>query len=220
LTDLASRQHSVTDMRSELVSAIISNQGAFGFDLTDAQIGSLADYHDLVREHNPLLHLVGPCSSEEFAIRHILESLATLDYLPKGATLADVGAGAGLPSVPCLLVRKDLKAALIESNLKKAGFLRTIAAKCDLSDRAQIFDRQFSELKDPGVSHIACRALDKFTAKLPQLIRWAGDRTLILFGGNSLRETLLTTRVRFEEKLLPMSERRFVFHVFSAQRPH
>jgi 16S rRNA (guanine(527)-N(7))-methyltransferase RsmG len=203
-------------MRSELVSSIRSHQAVFGLDLTDIQIGRLADYHELVLEHNPLLHLVGPCSTEEFAIRHILESLATLDYLPERARFADVGAGAGLPSIPCLLVRKDLKATLIESNLKKAGFLRMVLAKCELGDRARVFDRQFSELKDPGVSHVTCRALDKFTAKLPQLLRWSDNCTLILFGGNSLRDALLTTRVAFTEKLLPMSEQRFVFHVGGA----
>ena len=32
-------------------------------------------FYDLIQEHNPILHLVGPMSAEEFAIRHVLESL-------------------------------------------------------------------------------------------------------------------------------------------------
>src|SRR3954454_483659 len=109
-------------MREEFIQAIRTHQTAFGVDLSDPAIERLAGYYELVMEHNPLLHLIGPCSPEEFAIRHILESLTLLEYLPRGAKFVDVGAGAGLPSIPCLLVREDLKAVLIESKEKKVGF--------------------------------------------------------------------------------------------------
>ena len=200
-------------MRNEFVQAIKTHQAAFGLDIPDDAVGRLADYYELVQEDNPLLHLVGPCSPEEFAVRHILESLVLSEYLPAGATFADVGAGAGLPSVPCLLVRDDLKAVLIESSLKKAGFLQIVLAKCKLQQRARVFDRQFSELKNPGVSYVTCRALDKFTQKLSTLLRWSGNCSLVLFGGNSLRDALQNARVPFDERLLPMSEQRFLFYL-------
>src|SRR4051794_9008996 len=110
-------------MREEFIQAIRTHQVAFGIDLSDPAIERLAGYFELLMEHNPLLHLVGPCSPEEFAIRHILESLTLLEYLPQGAKFADVGAGAGLPSIPCLLVREDLSAELIETKEKKTKFL-------------------------------------------------------------------------------------------------
>ncbi|MCV4777967.1 class I SAM-dependent methyltransferase, partial [Escherichia coli] len=65
----------------------------------------LADYFDLVMRHNALLHLVGPCSPEDFAVRHILESIVMTGFIPTGGSFADVGAGAGLPSIPCLIAR-------------------------------------------------------------------------------------------------------------------
>lgn len=200
-------------MRKEFTKAIFDHQKAFNIDLSNPSIDRLGDYYELILEHSEHLHLVGPCSPEEFAIRHILESLTLLEHLPNGAKFADVGAGAGLPSIPCLLVRDDLGAVLIESNLKKAGFLRTVLAKCELTSRSRVFDRQFSELKKPDFSYVTCRALDKFTENLPQLIRWSANCTLVLFGGNSLRDALAKASVSFDEKLLPMSEQRFVFHV-------
>jgi 16S rRNA (guanine527-N7)-methyltransferase len=122
-------------MPAELTSAIRTHQSAFGIDLTDEQIERLANYYEIVQEHNPLLHLVAPCSPEEFAIRHILESLTLLDHLPKGAKFADVGTGAGLPSIPCLLVRGDLQAVLIESKEKKTKFLEDAIKKLGLKSR-------------------------------------------------------------------------------------
>lgn len=198
-------------MRGEFISAIRSNQVAFGLELPDERLERLADYYELVQQHNPILHLVAPCSADEFAVRHVLESLTLLEFLPEKARFADVGAGAGLPSIPCLIALDDLRAALIESKEKKVGFLQKVLANCQLLERADIINRQFAEIQKPDVSYVTCRALDRFTQNLPRLLKWSGDCTLLFFGGPSLREALTKNGVRFVEKLMPMSEQRFLF---------
>lgn len=198
-------------MRDEFNNAIKTHQIAFGIDLSDTVIERLADYYDLVMEHNPLLHLVGPCSPEEFAIRHILESLTLLEHLPENAKLADVGTGAGLPSIPCLLVREGLNVVLIESKEKKAKFLEKAIIDLGLSNNAEIVNRQFEEAEPRDCGFVTCRALDKFTEKLPRLIKWSGKRRMILFGGPTLGETLRTCRVPFSAELMPMSKQRFLY---------
>jgi 16S rRNA (guanine(527)-N(7))-methyltransferase RsmG len=198
-------------VREEFIQAIRTHQTDFGLDLTDPAIERLADYYELVIEHNPLLHLVGPCSPEEFAIRHILESLTLLEYLPQGAKFADVGAGAGLPSIPCLLVRENLKAVLIESKEKKAKFLDLAVETLKISDRAQVINRQFQEADLGDCQAVTCRALDKFTEKLPRLLKWSGKRRMLFFGGENLRKTFQKMNVSIYEKLMPMSKQRFLF---------
>lgn len=200
-------------MRTDLIASIRSNQSAFGVALPDTQIGRLADYYDLVIKHNPLLHLVAPCSPEVFATRHILESLTLLDQLPKGAKFADVGTGAGLPAIPCLLARDDLEAVLIESKEKKASFLEAAVKSLDLSSRAEITNRQFAETNAADCQFVTCRALDRFTERLPALIRWADRRQLLLFGGNGLTEALNKAGAVFSKKLTPLSEQRYLFVV-------
>jgi 16S rRNA (guanine(527)-N(7))-methyltransferase RsmG len=174
-------------------------------------LNRLADYYDLIQEHNPILHLVGPMGAEEFAFRHILESLTLLDYMPFNAKFVDIGPGAGFPSVPCLLVREGMKGVLIESGLKKANFLREVLAKCELQNRVEIINNQFSEIRRPYVSYITCRALDKFTQKLPALLKWSGDCTLLFFGGPNLGDELVKQGVKFKARLMPMSEQRYLF---------
>ncbi len=198
-------------MRKEFIRSIEKSQKTFGLSLAEEKISLLADYFELVQKHNEILHLVAPCSPEEFAIRHILESLTILEFLPEKAQFADVGTGAGLPSIPCLIARKDLRGVLIESKLKKAHFLQMALAKCKIETRADIFNRQFEEIEKPDVSYVLCRALDKFTQKLPKLLRWSKDCSLLFFGGTMLREELKKFGVRFNEKLMPMSEQRFLF---------
>src|SRR4051812_21614787 len=102
-------------MNRKFTETLLEFQTQFAVDLATDKIEKLAVYYELIQKNNPLLHLVAPCSEEEFAVRHILESLTLLEYLPPKARFADVGAGAGLPSIPCLLAREDLRGVLIES---------------------------------------------------------------------------------------------------------
>lgn len=198
-------------MNTEFVDSIKKHQPAFGVKLTDTTIGRLADYYELVQRHNALLHLVAPCSAEEFATRHVLESLTLLEFLPENARFADVGTGAGLPSIPCLLAREDLSAVLIESKIKKAKFLNEAVGHLDLVKRTDVIDRQFEEVTAVDFSIVTCRALDKFVDKLPRLLKWSKKRRLLLFGGASLSEALLKQGLVFEQKLMPLSDRRYLF---------
>jgi len=200
-------------MRDQLIAATNANRAAFGIDLSEVATERLADYFELVLESNSLLHLVGPSSPEEFATRHILESLTLLEHFPKNARLADIGAGAGLPSIPCLLVRDDLRATLIESKVKKGEFLQLAAERLGIDKRVTIINRQFTETQPGDATFVTCRALDKFSANLPSLIRWSGRRSLLFFGGENLREGLQAAGLRFVQKLMPLSERRFLFIV-------
>ena len=198
-------------MRKEFTQAIKIHQLAFGLELPDDAVERLADYYELIQEHNPILHLVGPCTAEEFAVRHILESLVLLEYLPLNTRFADVGAGAGLPSIPCLLVRDDLRAVLIESKVKKARFLESAVDSLGLAGRVEIVNRQFEETEPGNCQFVTCRALDKFTEKLPRLIKWSRRRQMLLFGGKNLKNALQDQKIVFAQKLMPMSEQRFLF---------
>ena len=202
-------------MRSEFTTAMLAHQDAFGLDLRHEQIERLANYYEFVQDHNPLLHLVGPSTAEEFAVRHILESLTLLAHLPQGSKFADVGAGAGLPSIPCLLVRDDLKAVLIESKEKKAAFLDEALTRLRLGDRTTVINKQYAEAEPGECTLITCRALDKFTDKLPHLIRWARRRTLLLFGGPNLEAQIRGLGYVPEKKLMPGSNQRYLFVISS-----
>jgi len=199
-------------VREEFINAIKSNHKSFDVKLSDETVVRLADYYELIQKHNPILHLVGPCSPEEFATRHILESLTLLKHLPDDATFADIGAGAGLPSIPCLIAREDLRAVLIESKEKKSAFLTTAIQALKIEERAEIVTRQFSEIKRPGeVQFVTCRALDKFTEKVRQLIKWSGTSMLLFFAGPTLAYEMRKFGVKFKEERMPGSERRFLF---------
>ena len=186
--------------------ALLANMSAFGVELSPDAVQLLGVYYSLLIRWNARLHLVAPCSPEEFATRHVLESLMLLEYLPHGAKIADIGSGGGLPIVPCLIVRPDLEATLIESSQKKTVFLREVLAV--VGRRAVIVARRFEEVGAPEVEFVSCRALDRFIPKIPLLKAWAPNgSTLLLFGGEELREKFPDADAR----LIPGSERRYLF---------
>jgi 16S rRNA (guanine527-N7)-methyltransferase len=179
-------------------------------DLSPETVTQLAEYYSLLTRWNDRLHLVAPCSSEEFAIRHVLESLLLLRYLPSKARVADIGSGGGLPIIPCLIARPDLDATLIESSQKKAVFLREASNQLGL--HTKIIALPFEDIPAPPVSFVTCRALDQFMRKLPALIKWSPrGSTLLLFGGETLGDQLRRANVNFERLLIPQSEKRFLF---------
>ena len=186
--------------------------GAFGLDLTAETLKQLGAFYSLLTRWNDRLHLVAPCSPEEFATRHVLESLMLLKHLPQDAKIADIGSGAGLPIIPCLLARPDLSATLIESSQKKSVFLRE--ALNQLGRPSVIIPRPFEQVEPPDVSFVTCRALDQFTTKIASLINWtSANSTLLLYGGPNLGARLRDAEVVSTEVLIPLSERRYLFIV-------
>ncbi len=199
--------------REEFIAATGAHQAAYGLDLGADVISRLADHFDLVIEHNPLLHLTGPSTPQDFAIRHVLESLTLLEFLPDRSRLADIGSGAGFPPIPCLIARDDLKAHLIESKEKKASFLKAAVEKLGLDMRVTVINNQFAETPRPNITHVTCRALDRFSQHLPRLVKWSGNKTLLFFGGPAVRKEMQRLGLHIEEKLMPLSEQRYLYWV-------
>ena len=159
----------------------------FGIEPDAKTLGQLAAYYELLLHWNPKLHLVAPCSPSEFATRHVLESLLLLPHLKREARVVDVGSGAGLPIIPCLVARDDIQATLIEASPKKAVFLREALKGLGLHDRAVVLADRFENLDRLEADAITCRALDRFRHMLPRLIDWAPAKAkLLLFGGDLL----------------------------------
>lgn len=200
--------------RDEFDKALAENSSVFGVELDERVRERLCDYFEAVARWNARLHLVAPCAPAEFATRHVLESLVALPYLSKGAAFVDVGSGAGLPAIPCLVTREDLSATLVESSQKKAVFLRETLRELSLSERARVAAERFEKVTPPRAAALTCRALERFTEVLPALVEWSsGVLLLLLFGGETLRERLEKLNVSYEQKLVPTSERRFLFIV-------
>jgi 16S rRNA (guanine527-N7)-methyltransferase len=191
--------------------ALREHADEFGVELRDDDIERLCSYYSLVMKWNSRLHLVAPCPPEQFATRHILESLLLLRHLPQNARIADVGSGAGLPIIPCLILREDLSAVLIESSQNKGVFLREALRGLTNCKRASLLVARFEETPPPQVHFVTCRAIERFRQVLPRLIEWTpSPGTLLLFAGKALKEQVEGLLPSVHAELIPGSEQRFL----------
>lgn len=207
---------------NEFRKALEVNAATYGLSLTAEALAGLSKYYQLLNAWNSRLHLVAPTSPREFAIRHVLESLVLLDHLPQGARIADIGSGAGLPIIPCLIVRPDLRAVLIEASPKKAVFLREALREVlnqeAASRQASVVAERFENVPAPEVGFITCRALERFEEMVPRLLEWApANAKLLLFGGEGLGRRIEDSGFAASGTLIPNSQRRFLFLVSKAQ---
>ena len=76
--------------------------------------------------------LIGPREGERIWDRHIFNSLFITELLPQGASLFDIGSGAGLPGIVIALARPDLKVTLIEPLERRVEFLKEATVGTDI----------------------------------------------------------------------------------------
>jgi 16S rRNA (guanine527-N7)-methyltransferase len=78
--------------------------------------------------------LIGPREPARIWPRHLLNSAQLAGFVPHGAQVIDVGAGAGLPGIPLLLARPDLSMTLVEPMLRRATFLMEVREALGLAE--------------------------------------------------------------------------------------
>jgi 16S rRNA (guanine(527)-N(7))-methyltransferase RsmG len=192
--------------------ALLEHAAHFNVQLDARSTIRLREYYELVLVWNGRLHLVAPCSPEEFATRHVLESLLALQYMNAGTHVIDVGSGAGLPVIPCLIARPDLSATLIESARKKTVFLREALRLAGAVERAKVIGERFEKIDAPFANYVTCRALELFTEQFHTLVEWSPKQSVLLFfGGEILRVEIEKNSLSYRAIHIPESERRFLF---------
>lgn len=93
--------------------------------LSNAQLGSLEAHYDLLLKWNKKINLCRIRDAREAVELHYCEGLYLGEFLPPGhLRIADVGSGGGFPGFPMAVLRSDCEIDLIESDQRKAAFLR------------------------------------------------------------------------------------------------
>ena len=136
---------------------------ALGLDAA-ALAPPLLQYLALLDRWNHTYNLTAIRDPREMVTRHLLDSLAMHAFVSDG-TLADLGTGPGLPGIPLAIAKPGLRVTLVESNGKKARFLREAVRTLGLPNarvaesRAEAVDVQ---VHNGGAAYdaLTARALD------------------------------------------------------------
>lgn len=127
-----------------------------GIELTAPQVMAFGRYLTLLADWGHRIDLTTVLDPEGVQRRHFLESLAVgaalrrLGLLPDGASVIDVGSGAGFPGLPIRIVWPSVRLTLLEARRKRAAFLEAVVAALGLGDVAVVAERAETLARDPA----------------------------------------------------------------------
>jgi 16S rRNA (guanine527-N7)-methyltransferase len=119
--------------------------------------------------------LIGPSEAERIWDRHIENCYPIATLCKEGATLADVGSGAGLPGIVIAIARPDLKITLIEPLKRRVDFLNEVAEELDL--QVEVIQSKAEGVRR-GFDHVTARAvapLDRLITTTWHLLKAKGS---------------------------------------------
>ncbi|UNK42099.1 16S rRNA (guanine(527)-N(7))-methyltransferase RsmG [Luteimonas sp. S4-F44] len=144
--------------------------GLHALALDPALAEPLLAYLALLARWNRTYNLTAIREPREMVVRHLLDSLAMTPYAAGLPTLADLGTGPGLPGIPLAIALPALRVTLVESNGKKARFLREAVRQLGLGN-AEVAESRIEAVDRPGAfAAITARAL----ATLPDILAAGG----------------------------------------------
>ena len=108
---------------------------SFGVSLDETALERFDLYAKLLCNWNEKINLTAITAPDEIVVKHFADSLSVLQTVSpaQGASLIDVGTGAGFPGLALKIARPDLRVTLLDSTQKKLLVLADIAQKLDVS---------------------------------------------------------------------------------------
>ena len=163
-------------------------------ELYGEALGTIEAYVSVLATRGVEWGLLGPREVPRLWERHVLNSVAIAGLIPSGATVVDVGSGAGLPGIPLAILRPDLDIVLLEPALRRADFLTQALEELDLGERVRLVRARAEEHKHT-YDVVTARAV----AKLGQLIGWTSrlflpDGVLLAMKGSSAADEVTASR--------------------------
>lgn len=146
---------------------------ALPFAVLSEQRAQLAQYLTLLNRWNAVHNLTAVRDPLQQVPRHVLDCLAVVPYLEDTHTLADIGSGAGLPALLLAVMRPQLAVLAVESNGKKAAFIRQAATALQLPN-VQVAAQRAEDWRGAPQDIIISRALTSATAFVQMTAHFGG----------------------------------------------
>src|SRR5713226_8155512 len=126
--------------QSELGKRLEQGLAELGLALGREARTKLLEYLALLEKWNQVYNLTAIRDAEKMVSGHLLDCLAVVPYV-SGAHVLDAGSGAGLPGIPLAVAKPGIQVALLDSNHKKAAFLRQAVAELPLKNASVVCER-------------------------------------------------------------------------------
>ncbi|OAG27965.1 16S rRNA (guanine(527)-N(7))-methyltransferase RsmG [Thermodesulfatator autotrophicus] len=200
---------------SEVKSYLEKGLKELEISLLPEQVEKTAAFLSLLQEFSKPLGLTALKDSQEIAVKHALDSLSVIPYLPEEVPLLDLGTGAGLPGMIIKIARPEQEVWLVDARKKPISFLTYAAGVLGLKN-LKIVQATVGK-KDPLPRHYFGCVVSRAVSELPLLWELAKplldkDGFLLAMKGPKAREEVKAfskkfpaTQVSIKEFRLPIT---------------
>lgn len=173
-------------------------------NVNDEVLNKFWVYMTNLLEWNEKINLTAITDEDDMILKHFIDSLTILEYIPEKSNVIDVGTGAGFPGIPLKIVREDINMTLMDSLNKRITFLNEIINKLGLKKINAIHSRAEELAKIPEHREKYDIAVSRAVANLSTLSEYmipfvkVGGKCICMKGSN-IEEELKTAKNAIKE---------------------
>lgn len=150
--------------------SVMAQFGDNGIALTQQQATQFCEYGSFLQQKNAETNLTAITDTQGIIDKHFIDSALVAQFVPQGATLCDVGCGAGFPSVVVKILRPDVSITAVDSVGKKTKFVKELLARLQIdgevlnlrAEQLAVSNREFYDV-------VCARAVANLTTLLEYL---------------------------------------------------
>ena len=116
------------------IEMLIKKAREISINIDESEANNFFEYMEELIRWNEKVNLTAITKPEEIITKHFIDSLTIEKYIPKNASIIDVGTGAGFPGIPIKILKPETKITLLDSLNKRIIFLEKIIAKLRLTN--------------------------------------------------------------------------------------
>ena len=148
-------------------------------------------YTELLATEGVVRGLIGPREAPRLWDRHVLNSAVLGEVVPDGASVCDIGTGAGLPGLVVAIARPDVQMTLVEPLLRRTTFLEEVVSELGL-DHVRVVRARAEEVHGTETFDVVT---SRAVAPLERLLGWsmplvAPAGALVAMKGQSVHEEI------------------------------
>ncbi|MCB1310413.1 MAG: 16S rRNA (guanine(527)-N(7))-methyltransferase RsmG [Sedimentitalea sp.] len=160
-----------------------ASNGAEGIDVSRETRRRLDAFEAILRKWNRSINLVSKGSLNEVQTRHIADSVQVFRAAPAGRRWVDLGSGGGFPGLVVAVLAAEeapeMRVTLVESDQRKAAFLRSAARACGVT--CEVLAKRAEDLPPLGADLMSARALTELSPLLEHAARHLDPTGTALF---------------------------------------